>query len=60
MRISIVKVGCDLGIQLPQSILKQCGFAEYVSMKIDDNSLVIRAYSKEVTPAVDLEMSNNR
>jgi antitoxin component of MazEF toxin-antitoxin module len=50
MRLPIVKIGNASGVRLPQSILRQCGVSGEVSIEIDGDSLVLRAYHGERAP----------
>lgn len=47
MRLPVVKIGGAHGVRLPQSVLKQCGVCDRVSMEVDGDSLVLRPYHGE-------------
>jgi antitoxin MazE len=41
MRVDIVPIGNSRGIRIPKALLEQCGFAESVEIKMENNRLVL-------------------
>jgi antitoxin MazE len=41
MKLQIIQIGNSLGIRIPRSLLKQCGFKDSVVAKVEDGKLIL-------------------
>lgn len=46
MQATVIKIGNSRGIRLPKSILEQCRFEDTVSLRVQDNELIVSAGRK--------------
>jgi len=45
MKINLVSMGSSKGLELPQSIVKQCDFRDQVDLRVEDRTVIITPVS---------------
>ena len=41
MKVKLVSIGNSKGIQIPRSVIKECGFGDQVEMRVSDGVVVV-------------------
>lgn len=43
MKISLVRIGNSMGIRIPASVIKQCGFDEELELQVKNKAMIVTA-----------------
>lgn len=47
MRVKLIKIGNSMGVRLPHSIIKDCGFGEDVELNVRHKSVILTPVTAE-------------